>query len=168
VAAYLTGLYVNRVDAPPGQEEKMNALIALDPALAWQAVGSDGKRARLMALAFSRTINFSDRKPVQELVESGYLMLTPYVRLANDQLAEYIRFDLPREERQRVQLHCSNADDKWEHMRLPIFIALGLGCILIAYTSPSAIQLVTSSFLALAALLPLSRDPMAQIFARKI
>lgn len=158
-AAHLTGLYLRRAEALPEAKERLDALIEQDPAEAWAALAED-ERARLLALAWARTINFRDRAVVDDLVKKGYLAMTPYVRIANEKLAEYIRYDLPGPERDAILRLASNDRDQWDRMRLPVFVVLIAGCVLFAYASPSAVQLIMSAFLAVTALLPLTRDPI--------
>lgn len=161
IAINLTGLYMNRTE--PSSEDtvaQLDQLIDESPRHAWEALESDAQRARLLTLAHGRTLNFQERVDIQRLVEQGYLELTPYVRIRNEKLADYLRHDLPRDRRAAILQIAEAEDDSWEHMRVPVFVALGAGCVLLAYSSPGAVQLVVSGFLALSALLPLTRDPI--------
>lgn len=163
LAVHLTGLHLLRVEPDPVKRAALDALIAVDPKAAWDKIADPEQRARLLALAYGRTINFYERGPIRTLIEEGYLELTPYVRIANDRLKIYLRYDLPRADREAVlKLSCGSDDDYWDRMRMPVFVGLGAACLLIAYTSPDAIQLVTSAFLALTALLPLAQDPIGR------
>ncbi|WP_153269327.1 hypothetical protein [Novosphingobium sp. BW1] len=40
--------------------------------------------------------------------------------------------------------------------------------VLVAYVSPNLVQLLRTSFFALAALLPLMRDPLAQFLGKRV
>ncbi|MCJ1960214.1 hypothetical protein [Novosphingobium mangrovi (ex Hu et al. 2023)] len=168
VAEHLTGLYLLPVDVSSAQQLiARGKQIQSNPRTAWDALGGYPQKARLMALAHGRSINFHEREAIQDLVERGYLQLTPYVQIACEELAEYIRHDLPREERERVRNYCAQVEDKWDHVRLPIIVAYVAACVLVAYVSPNLVQLVTTSFFALAALLPLMRDPLAQFLGKR-
>ncbi|MED5545411.1 MAG: hypothetical protein VYD90_09185 [Pseudomonadota bacterium] len=167
VAEHLTGLYLLPVEVAPEQLKARRAQMASHLRMAWDALGGYPQKARLLSLAYGRTINFHERASIRDLVERGYLQLTPYVRIASEELAEFIRHDLPREERARVRAYCAQVDDKWDHVRLPIIVAYVAACMLVAYVSPNLVQLVATSFFALAALLPLMRDPLAQFLGKK-
>jgi hypothetical protein len=142
-------------------------LINANPGKAGTELESDAQRARLLALAHSRTISFRDRTPVQQLVASGYILLRPHVRIVSSELSDYIRHDLPESSKNQIRRMYNDEDDNWEHIRLSVFVALSTGCVLIAYTSPNTVQLIGSAFLALTALLPLSRDPISSFLASR-
>jgi hypothetical protein len=161
-ATCLTGLYLTPVRPTEAVREMLNALIDADPAKAWAQVDTEAKQARLVALACGRTLNFADRAPIRALVEEGYLELTPYIRIANPRLGDFLRYDLPRSDRDRIMERAFHHRDHWDRMRLPVFVAIGAGCVLIAYTAPNAIELVMSAFLAVTALVPLARDPISR------
>ncbi|WP_226636643.1 hypothetical protein [Novosphingobium profundi] len=167
VAEHLTGLYLLPVRVSPAQLKARREQMKSHPRMAWDALGGYPQKARLLALAYGRTINFHERASIRDLVERGYLQLTPYVRIASEELAEFIRHDLPGEERARVRDYCAQVEDKWDHVRLPIIVAYVAACMLVAYVSPNLVQLVTTSFFALAALLPLMRDPLAQFLGKR-
>jgi hypothetical protein len=165
-AAILAGLYLEVVEPLPGAVATLNQLVAKPqgPQNAWNALATGKERLLLLSLAQGRTLNFRERSTIQALVQKGYLGLTPYLHIPNRKLADYLKHDLPQEQRAEVLRLAKTEDDIWEHLRVPVLVVVGLGCALIAYTSPGTVQLVISGFLALTALLPLARDPITQIY----
>jgi hypothetical protein len=99
------------------------------------------------------------------MVEKGYVALSPYVRIRDPRLRDFIRHDLSEEERSKIFDLLRVSDDRWERMKLPIFVLLGALFIFVVYTSQNAVQLMSSAFLALTALLPFARDPVGQILS---
>ncbi len=164
-ATILAGLHLDRVEAEPDAVARLREMIEEEgPRAAWESLPSDEQRLFLLTLAHGRTLNFRDRSDIQALVRAGYLSLSPYLHIEDARLAEYLRYDLPHKRQAEILRIAKMEDDNWEHMRLPVLVILGVGCILLAYSSPGAIQLVFSGFLALTALLPLARDPITRVF----
>jgi hypothetical protein len=165
-AAILAGLYLEVTEPLPGAVEALNQLIAepLGPQRAWDALESREERLLLLSLAQGRTLNFRERGTIQALVQKGYLRLTPYLHITHEKLTNYLKHDLPQGQRADALQLVKAEDDTWEHLRVPVLMVVGLGCALLAYTSPGVVQLVMSGFLALTALLPLARDPITQIY----
>jgi len=164
-ATILAGLHLNRVEPDPGAFARLKEMITEEgPRAAWEALESDEQRLLLLTLAHGRTLNFRERSDIQALVRAGYLGLNPYLHIEDPRLAEYLKFDLPQKRQAEILRIANMEDDNWEHMRLPVLVILGAGCVLLAYSSPGAVQLVFSGFLALTALLPLARDPITRVF----
>jgi len=165
VAAHLTGLYLTPSKDAKAARDELGKRIDSDVGAVWAELRDRDKEAcsRLIALAYGRTINFRDRAPIQKMIKEGWLELTPYVRIAHPRLKEFLRYDLPRAERDAILREASGPEtDYWDRMRAPVFVALGAACLLLAYTSPDAIQLIMSAFLAFTALLPLAQDPISR------
>jgi hypothetical protein len=162
-AAVLTGLYLEKMHASPEAKLRLEERIRQNPLAVWKGLPNDGLRVRLLALASGKTLNFRDRGDIQYLVENGYLSLVPFLHITCPEFADYLKHDLPREERNAISRLVEEDDDKWDHMRMPVLVALGLSCVFFAYSSPGAVQLVLSSFLALTALLPFVKDPIGRV-----
>ena len=164
-ATILTGLDLSRIEPNPAELAQLNKLIAESdgPRRAWEALGSREEKLLLLTLSDRRLPNFRERREIEALVRRGYLALTPFLHIAHNRLAEYLKHDLPPAERLEVMESARAEDDQWEHMRLPLLVIVIAGCAFLLYFSPGTVQLIVSGFLALTALLPLVRDPVTRL-----